>query len=88
MFSFHKLSGKVRGDNPVALLKRRFAHDYDYDVLAASRIGMPSRKQAGVSHPLAAPDLIRVGKGLSDPIPMLRKKVGVILGNMPLSVFG
>jgi hypothetical protein len=87
LLSFHQPPGDIGGDNPVAPLPR-FAYNDNHDVLAPSQAGVPSRKQLGISHPFAAADLVRIGKGFSDSIPVFGKKIGMVLGDVPLSRFG
>jgi hypothetical protein len=66
----------------VARTRLAFAHHYDNDVLALPQVSVPSRKKPGAAKPNARPDLIRVGQGFCDSLPMLWQQIGMSLGNV------
>jgi hypothetical protein len=70
----------------VARTRLAFTNNYDNDVLALPQVSVPSRKKPGTAEPNARPDLIRVGQGFCDPIPMLWQQIGMSLGNVTLTL--
>jgi hypothetical protein len=55
------------------------ADDNDYDMLAASQLGMPTREQSGRTHAPAAPHLVRIGKRGANAVSILREQVRMAL---------
>jgi len=70
----------------VARTRLAFANHYDNDVLALPQVSVPSSKKPGAAEPNALPDLIRVGQGFCDSMPMLWQQIWMSLGNMTLTL--
>ena len=51
----------------------------DYDLLAASQLGMPTREQSGCTHSPATPHLVRIGKRGANAVSILREQVRMAL---------
>jgi hypothetical protein len=81
-----QLSGHICRDDPVARTRLAFTNNYDNDVLALPQVSVPSRKKPGTAEPNARPDLIRVGQGFCDPMPLLWQQIWMSLGNVTLTL--
>jgi hypothetical protein len=53
-------------------------------MFALPQVSIPPRKQLGAAEPDALADLIRIGQGLCDPLPVLRQQIWMAFGNVTL----
>jgi len=62
------------------------ANDHDYHVLTLLHISIPAREETGPSKSGAGPNGVRIEERLRYFVPMLREKIGMLLGDMPFAL--
>jgi hypothetical protein len=83
-----QLTGQVRSDDQVALVRRFVAHDNHDDVFATTKVVEPAREHTRTAESGAPSSFVRSSQGLTDPCPVVRKQIRMSLSNVGFAFSG